>query len=83
MNTLTIRKIPKAVEQGLRLKAKQTKQSLNKTAIELLSSSMGVNKSSDKKRDLAKLSGTWSKEESEMFTRATGFFEKIDHDLWK
>jgi plasmid stability protein len=83
MNQLTLRHIPKTTESLLRLTAKKSGKSLNKTAIDLLNKSLGVSESSRKKRSFAGCAGTWSKEDVEEFNAGTKVFETIDPDVWK
>jgi hypothetical protein len=83
MNQLTLRHIPKNTESLLRLAAKKSGKSLNKTAIDLLNKSLGVSESSRKKRSFSGCAGAWSKEDVEDFIANTRVFETIDPEVWK
>jgi hypothetical protein len=83
MNQLTLRHIPKNTESLLRMAAKKSGKSLNKTAIDLINKSLGVSESARRKRSLAGCAGTWSKEEVDEFNANTRVFETIDPELWK
>lgn len=83
MNQLTLRHIPKNTESLLRLTAKKSGKSINKTAIDLLNKSLGLSDSSRKKRSFSNCTGTWSKNDVEEFEANTKVFETIDPDVWK
>lgn len=83
MNQLTLRKIPKSIEDELRNLATQTGESINKTAIALLRKALGLGDDSKKKRDLTHLAGTWSKEDEMEFKKNTEVFNSIDEEIWK
>jgi plasmid stability protein len=83
MNQLTLRHVPKNTESLLRLAAKKSGKSLNKTVIDLLNKSLGLSDSSRKKRSFAACLGTWSKEEVDEFNSNTKVFETIDTEVWK
>jgi hypothetical protein len=85
MKTLSLRGIDEELAENLKKTAKKTGTSLNKTVLEILRKSVGVN---PKKRevvyyDLDDLAGTWTKEDGEQFERATKQFRAIDKDMWK
>jgi plasmid stability protein len=84
MNQLTLRQIPVPLEQKLRVLAKETGQSLNKTIIGILSNSLFVQSQPKRNvRDLSFLAGQWSQEEYDEFKKNTAFFDEIDPELWK
>lgn len=83
MNQLTLRHIPKNTESLLRLAAKKSGKSLNKTAIDLLNKSLGVSESSRKKRSFSACAGTWSEEDVKEFDANIKVFETIDPEVWK
>lgn len=87
MNTLTIRGIPKPVEQRLRKIARESHRSLNKAAIDLLQKAVGLGdntmETSGKQRDVRGVFGKWTKKEAEEFERNTAIFESIDEEMWK
>ena len=83
MNQLTLRQIPKRLEKGLRMLARQRGQSLNKTAIHLLAVALGIEKPKRKRRDLSELAGSWTEEEAQAFDENVRIFEEIDEEVWK
>jgi hypothetical protein len=86
MNTLTLRQIPVPVEKGIRRVARETHQSLNKTAIEILSKGVGIgphNGKSRKRRDLKSVIKPWSEDEYKQFQRDTEQFSLIDEEMWR
>lgn len=83
MNQLTLRQIPKPLENQLRILAKRSNSSLNKVIIYLLSRALGIRQDSGKKRNLSKIGGTWSKKESENFEKSINIFTAIDEEIWK
>jgi hypothetical protein len=83
MNQITLRKIPRSVEVGIRGVSSKNGESLNKTIIALLQKSLGLDATDKKKRDLSKLSGTWTKQDELEFNKNIDIFEKIDVEVWK
>ena len=86
MNTFTLRQIPNPVERRLRRLARETHQSLNKTAIELLTKAVGIGpeeKKSRKYRDVKSVLKPWTDDEYQEFQRNTKFFESIDEEMWR
>jgi hypothetical protein len=86
MNTFTLRRIPLSVERSLRRIARESHQSLNKTALELLSKATGVEpeeKPSRKRRDIASALPKWTDDEYREFQRSTKTFDSIDKEMWR
>lgn len=86
MNTLTLRQIPAPVEKGIRRVARETHQSLNKTAIEILSKGVGIgpkHSASRKHRDVKNVLKPWSEDEYEQFQCDTAQFSLIDEEMWR
>jgi len=83
MSQITLRQLPKNVDRLIRSISEKQNKSINKTIIILLEKALGVKDSSDKKRDLSKLSGSWSTAEFEEFERNTEIFNKIDKEIWE
>jgi hypothetical protein len=86
MNTLTLRRIPSPVEKGIRRVARETHQSLNKTAIEILSKGVGVgpkHPKSRKRRDVKSVIKPWSEDEYKQFQANTAQFSLIDEEMWR
>ena len=83
MNQLTLRNIPEDLEREIRRIAEERRTSINKTVRELLYRALGIDRSSEKKRDLSAFAGFWDEREAEEFEKATDVFEAIDEELWK
>jgi hypothetical protein len=86
MNTFTLRRIPLSVERSLRRIARESHQSLNKTALDLLSKATGVEpeeKPSHKRRDIASALPKWTDDEYREFQRNTKIFDSIDKEMWR
>ncbi len=87
MNTLTLRGIPKPVEQRLRKIAQESHRSLNKAVIDLLQKAVGLGdtalETSGKQRDVRSVISKWTKKEAEEFERDTALFESIDEEMWR
>ena len=83
VNQTTLRKIPDNLYKQLRNIARRNNTSINKTIINILKKSTGVENGEDKKRDLADLSGAWEKKEYDDFRTHTRIFDTIDEEVWK
>lgn len=85
MNQLTLRQIPESVEKKLRMTAAETGQSINKTIITLLEKALGIGKKQyrQKKRDLSRFAGLWTKTEAEEFEKNSLVFEQVDPEVWR
>ena len=83
MKQITLRQIPKRVEDLIRSISEKQNKSINKTIIILLEKSLGLKNNSNKKRDLSKFSGTWSSTEFNEFEKNTEIFDKIDKEIWE
>jgi hypothetical protein len=83
MNQVTIRNIPANLDQLLRKLAKKNQSSINKTIISVLEQAFGLKNKLPKKRDLSKLSGTWSKDDSQQFEENTKIFAEVDKETWE
>jgi plasmid stability protein len=77
MSQITLRDLPPHLEKQIRLLAKENRRSINKTIIELLSASLGVEPHSAKERDLSDLAGRWGEEEAKEFDENTKIFNTI------
>ena len=83
MKQITLRQVPERVDSLIRLISKKQNKSINKTIIVLLEKALELKDNSNKKRDLSKFSGTWSKLEFNEFKKNTEIFNKIDKEIWK
>ena len=81
MKTLTIRNVPRDLDEALQRERTRRGQSLNQTVIDLLNQRLGVGVA--RSNGLARLAGTWSDEEFQQFQEATAAFQRVDEELWK
>jgi hypothetical protein len=83
MKAITIRNVDAALAKALARETGRRKSSLNKTVIDLLRSSLGINSSTPQTNGLEKLAGTWSAEEFDEFESEVAIFDQIDPELWR
>ncbi len=84
MKTLTLRGIDDDLDQKIREKSKLNGESINKTALKLIKSALGLqgSKPFPVYHDLDALAGTWTKEEAEEFKDAVKELDEIEKDMW-
>ncbi len=82
MRQLTLREISPELEREIRRIANERGTSINRSVKALLAEALGVQQTSDKRRDLSEFSGTWSEQEAAAFASATQVFEEIDEEVW-
>lgn len=80
MKTITVRNIPRELDEALQLERSRRGRSLNQTVIDLLNQRLGVGVA--RSNGLARFAGTWTEDESEHFEDATAPFERVDEELW-
>ena len=84
MGHITIRGIPKELDEELRSEAKRRGTSLNKTVVDYLKKAAGHGENrSTKRRDLASVAGKWTAEQAAEFDRHVAVFESLDEELWQ
>lgn len=83
MRTLTLRNVPDDVVAQLGVIARETQQSINRTAVQAIQRSLGLSPAPRRKRDLSPFFGGWSLEQAAEFDRAVAVFEEIDPEMWK
>ena len=81
MRTMTIRNVPRELDEALQRERARRGQSLNQTVLDLLGQRLGVGVS--RSNGLARLAGTWDREEFERFEDAVAPFERVDEELWR
>lgn len=81
MKHLTIRNVPEELHDALHDERERTGKSLNQTVIDLLRQRLGLD--APQSNGLARLAGTWSKEEFLEFEQATAPVEDVDTELWQ
>ena len=83
MKTLTIRNVPPELARALEEEKQRRGKSINQLVLDLLSSDLGTRPGRVRSNGLAKLAGSWSKEELEQFEKSVSQFDAIDADLWE
>ena len=84
MRTLTLRGIDETLNAALTKASKESKTSINKTAIKLLREALGLKKKKYKILDNQDSpDNTWTGEEYEQFQETIANFGKIENELWK
>ena len=77
----TIRRIPRAVDDAIRERARVSGKSLNEAALDVLAEGAGTKGLPHKRRDLGDIAGTWKP--GKTFDAALAAQDRIDVDLWK
>jgi hypothetical protein len=77
----TIRRIPKAVDDAVRERARVTGKSLNEAAVDALADGAGVKGTPRKRRDLGDIAGTWKADKT--FDAALADQDRVDKGLWR
>lgn len=77
----TIRRIPKAVDDAIREKARATRKSLNEAAVDALADGAGVKGVAQRRRDLGDIAGTWKSDKT--FDSAVTDQDRIDKSRWR
>jgi hypothetical protein len=76
----TIRRIPRAVDDAIRERARATGKSLNEAVVDVLADGAGVKGVPRKRRDLSDVAGTWRADKA--FETALAEQDRVDEDLW-
>ena len=77
----TIRRIPKAVDNAIRERARASRKSLNEAAVDALTEGSGATGAQRKRRDLSDIAGTWKPDKA--VDNALAEQNRIDTDLWR
>ena len=77
----TIRRIPRAVDDAVRARARATGKSLNEAVVDALADGVGVKGLPHKRRDLSDIAGTWKADKA--VDAALAEQDRIDADLWR
>lgn len=85
MKTITLRGVDEDLEKELRRRAKNKKESMNKTILNILKKETGQEKDKPFKEyhDLDELAGTWTKQDFDEFNKNTEIFRQIDLQDWQ
>jgi DNA polymerase III delta subunit len=81
---VTLRNLPKKLDQTIQRRAKEKGISVNKAVITLLEEQLGMKpkKHSVEYHDLDNLAGSWTKAEADAFDKTLTKQRAIDSDLW-
>ena len=77
----TLRGIPAALDEAIRVRAKTEGKSLNEVAVEALADGLGLGDEDILRRDLSDVVGTWRKEAA--VEAALAAQDRVDEGLWK
>ena len=77
----TIRRVPRAVDDAIRERARVTGKSLNEAVVDTLAEGAGVKGIPHKQRDLSDIAGTWKTDK--IVDAALTEQDRVDTDLWR
>ncbi len=77
----TSRRIPKAVDNAIRDRARAACKSLNEAAVDALAEGAGVTGVPQKRRDLSDIAGTWKADRA--VEAALADQDRVDAKLWR
>jgi hypothetical protein len=77
----TIRRIPRAVDDAIRERARVTRKSLNEAVVDALAEGAGIKGAPRKRRDLGDIAGSWKPDKA--VDAALADQNRIDPELWK
>lgn len=83
MKVLTIRGVSKRLAEALEREKQQRGRSLNQTVLDVLSDRLGVGEAGPRRNGLARLAGSWSREDARRFDKAIASTERLDAELWR
>lgn len=83
MSTLSIRKLPKALERAVVGEAKKQGKTKTAVVIDALEAKFHLGRAQRKGKELRGFFGKMTRGEFEAFKSVTGDFSKIEEDLWK
>ena len=84
MNAITLRNIPREIQEAIRRRATDEGLSFNKTVLRMLEEALGLRRGrvDALHHDLDHLAGTWSREQADEFDAALAEQRRIDPELW-
>lgn len=77
----TIRRIPRAIDNAIRERARATGKSLNEAVVDTLAAGAGVQGVPHKQRDLSDIAGSWKSDKA--VDAALADQDRVDADLWR
>ena len=78
-----IKEKPPVSRREIRRRAKREGRSINQTVKPVQREAAVLDDKSERKRNVAHLAGTWSKEEADEFDRAAAVFEQVEPEIWE
>lgn len=81
-SNFNLRGIPLEVMNKLKHEAKKMHTSVNQLILQMIEAGVGFTRKKKVYHDLDHFAGTWSKEDVKIFQKNTGYFEKIDKEMW-
>jgi hypothetical protein len=76
----TIRRVPKAVDDAIRERARVTRKSLNEAVVDALAAGAGIKGEPRKRRDLSDVAGSWKPDKA--FEATLAEQDRVDESLW-
>lgn len=85
MNAITLRNIPREIQEAIERRARNEGLSFNRTVLRMLEEALGLRRGSSGglHHDLDHLAGTWSRAEAAEFDAALAEQRRIDPELWE
>ena len=85
MNAITLRNIPREIQEAIERRARDEGLSFNKTVLRMLEVGLGLGRGRSRTlhHDLDHLAGTWSQGEADEFDAALAEQRRIDPELWE
>jgi hypothetical protein len=77
----TIRRIPRAIDDAIRERARASGKSLNEAVVDVLADGAGVTGTPQKRRDLSDIAGTWKADKA--VDAALAAQDRVDESLWR
>ncbi len=80
MNAITLRNIPREIQEAIQHRSRDEGLSFNKTVLRMLEEALGLRRGTSRAlhHDLDHLAGTWSQEEADEFDAALAEQRRID-----
>jgi len=83
MKRITVRDVPDRLSRALERERRRRSKSLNRTVLDLLEGSLGLDAGTRFDNGLGRLAGSWTDRDLEEFVRNTAMFEQVDEEVWK
>ena len=83
MSALSIRKLPKEIDDALRQEARARKTTRTEIVLEALKDRFHLSDQEQKSRRLRSFFGKMTREQFDRFQKATEGFAKVDEEMWR